>query len=164
MARQRGTGDLDRAVAARASSRHGVIRRVELVALGMGRNAIDHRLKAGRLFQMHRGIYLVGHTIAAPMSWEAAAVLASGPGALVSNDSAGHLWKLLPRPGRGQPRPHELSKRHAVDVTVVGRDPGRRPGIRLHRVDDLDRRDIRAIEGPRHVAGSDLAGSRCMSQ
>jgi very-short-patch-repair endonuclease len=34
-----------------------------------------------------------------------------------------------------------------VDVTVTGRDPGRKPGIRIHRVTALCAHDIRAIGG-----------------
>jgi hypothetical protein len=138
---------LDRVAAARASRLHGVIGHGELLELGMGRHAINHRLKTGRLHRMHRGVYLVGHLAAPPMAWEAAAVLATGPGALISHCSAGHLWKLLPRPGRGQPRPHERPERHDVDVTVVARSAAQRDGIHVHRAPELDPRDIRRIDG-----------------
>ena len=145
--RRRKTDHPDVAAAARASQRNGVLGRDELLSLGMSRNAIDHRLKNGRLFPMHRGVYLVGHTAAPPLAWETAAILACGPGALISHYSAGHLCELLSAPGRGQPRPHERPERHDVDITVVGRDPGCRPGIRLHRVEALDRSDIAQIRG-----------------
>jgi very-short-patch-repair endonuclease len=135
---------LERAISSRACRQKGAITRRQLYSLGMSRHAIDRRLRSGRFHPMHRGVYLVGHTAPA-MAWEAAAILACGPRAAVSHASAGHLWRLLPR--RSRPRPHERSERHEVDVTAVGRDPGRRPGIRLHRVDDLDPRDIRSIDG-----------------
>jgi very-short-patch-repair endonuclease len=137
----------DRAAAVQASRRHGVIGDGELRAVGMGQDAVDYRVKTGRLFPMHRGVYLLGHTAAPPLAWESAAVLACGAGAVVSHRSAGHLWKLLPRPGRSRPRPHELGRRHDVDITIAGRDCGQRPGIRLHRVVALDPRDVRTIDG-----------------
>jgi very-short-patch-repair endonuclease len=137
----------DREAAAQASRRNGVIAHRELVAAGLGKDAIGHRLRTGRLFPMHRGVYLLGHTAAPPLAWESAAILACGHGALVSHESAGHLWELLPRPRPSRRRPHELSERHDVDVTIAGRDCGQRPGIRLHRVAAFDTRDARTIHG-----------------
>jgi very-short-patch-repair endonuclease len=82
---------------------------------------------------MFRGVYLVGHRIAPLGAWEIAAVLACGKGAVVSHLSAARLLTLLPYPA--QPRP--------IHVTVCGRQPNARPGIRRHRVRHLDPRDIR---------------------
>jgi very-short-patch-repair endonuclease len=53
-----------------------------------------------------------------------AAVLASGPDAVVSHESAGALWGLLPSEREKEP----------VHVTTMGADRGRRPGICPHRV------------------------------
>jgi hypothetical protein len=39
---------------------HGVIARWQLLQLGFSRHAIDHRLKTGRLFRIHAGVYAVG--------------------------------------------------------------------------------------------------------
>jgi very-short-patch-repair endonuclease len=60
-----------------------------------------------------------------------AAVLASGPGALLSHWSAAALWRIMPERSR------------AVDVMTPGRCPRTRPGIRIHRVIALDPRDDR---------------------
>jgi very-short-patch-repair endonuclease len=52
-----------------------------------------------------------------------------------SHRSAAWLWRLLPAAtGR-------------VELTVAGRDSRSRPGIRVHRVRDLDRREIRKLGG-----------------
>jgi very-short-patch-repair endonuclease len=77
---------------------------------------------AGRLHCVHRGVYAVGHSGLSQAGRWMAAVLAWGPGAVLSHLAAGALWRLIPCPP-------ELS-----DVTVPtsgGRH--RRAGIRLHR-------------------------------
>jgi very-short-patch-repair endonuclease len=127
----------ERAIAAIAGRQHGVIARAQLLEIGLEPRAIDRRIEAGRLHRQHRGIYLVGHRAAAPKAREMAAALACGPGAVVSHRSAAQLWALLPYPARDR----------AVEVTVPTRDPGEKPGIRVHRVRALDRRDVRTCDG-----------------
>jgi very-short-patch-repair endonuclease len=61
-----------------------------------------------------------------------AAVLACGGGAVISHHTAAYRWQLLPYPAQQRP----------VDITVAGRYPGRRAGIKVHRVVSLDRRDF----------------------
>ncbi len=56
---------LDRAIAQLAARQHGVVTRQQLLALGLGRGAIEARLKGGRLHVVHSGVYLVGHTASA---------------------------------------------------------------------------------------------------
>lgn len=74
-------------------------------------------------------MYLVGHPTPAPLAREVAALLACGPGAVLSHLSAAALWHLLPfRDGD-------------IDVTVAGRDCGRRAGVRVHRVRHLHEAD-----------------------
>jgi hypothetical protein len=46
------------------------------------------------------------------------------------------------RAGRYQLLPYRAQS-GPVDITVVGRQVARRPGIRIHRVRSLDRRDVR---------------------
>ena len=64
-----------------------------------------------------------------------AAVLACGNDAVVSHHAAASLWSL--------PVPDV----DAIDVSVAGRNPGARPGLRIHVVERLDRRDVRVHEG-----------------
>ena len=126
----------DRAVARVAAAQHGVVTRAQLEAIGFGRGAIAHRLAQARLHRLHRGVYLVGHPVAPPLARELAALLACGPGAVLSHRTAGELWGLLPA-GEGN---------REVDITVVGRNP-RHPGIRVHRVRRLEARHLMARRG-----------------
>jgi predicted transcriptional regulator of viral defense system len=125
----------DRAIAEIAARQRGVVSRAQLLAAGIHGDAIKRRLRSGRLHPMHRGVYLVGHPTPMERAREIAAVLACGPGAVVSHRSAGYLWQLLPYPAKPGP----------VDVTVPGREPARRAGIRIHSVEALARCDIRTI-------------------
>src|SRR3954470_14936595 len=71
----------DGEIAALATRQHGVIARVQLVEIGLSLDAIDYRLKLGRLQPLHRGVYAVGHRALTRHGRWMAAVLAGGPGA-----------------------------------------------------------------------------------
>jgi very-short-patch-repair endonuclease len=79
-----------------ASRQHGVVGRRQLLALGLGRRAIDHRVERGRLLVLHRGVYAVGHRALTQRGRWMAAVLAAGPGAVLSHRSAAALWRIRP--------------------------------------------------------------------
>ena len=83
---------------------------------------------------MHRGVYAVGHRVLRAEGHRLAAVLACGPGAVLSHRSAAAHWGLL---GTDQER---------VDVTAPATRHGI-PGIRLHRSRSLDARDTTSHEG-----------------
>lgn len=116
---------VERALAAIASRQHGVVAHGQLTALGFGRGAIQHRLALGRLHRIHRGVYAVGHSAITPRGRWLAAVIACGPGALLSHRDAGALWEL--RAGVAAP----------VDVIYPGRSRYGRPGLSLHHVRHL---------------------------
>jgi predicted transcriptional regulator of viral defense system len=124
----------DLVVAAIAGRQHGVVARSQLLAMGLGRGAISHRLAAGRLHRIHGGVYAVGHSVLTGRGRWTAAVLACGSDALLSHRSAAALWGI----GFGaSPR---------IDVTVARRSRRGRPGIAVHQVrgltpDERDRRD-----------------------
>jgi len=118
-----------------ATAQHGFVTYAQLRAVGIGPNAIAHRVERGRLHRWHTGVYLVGHEAVPPLGHEMAAVLACGEGALISHRTAASLWSLPAPTG------------DAVDVTVVGRDPGRRRGVRVHRVRFLHPTDLRRHQG-----------------
>ena len=124
----------DRAIAAIAARRHGVVTLGELAAAGLGRGAVAHRVAERRLTRLHRGVYLVG-PLTGPLSREVAAVLALGPGAMLSHRSAAALWGFVP-PWRGD-----------VDVTVPGRKVRHRGGVRAHRTDRMPPTDVGQREG-----------------
>jgi hypothetical protein len=109
----------DRDVAELARRQHGVVSRQQLLAIGLGRRAIEERLARGRLHPIHRGVYAVGHLALTTEGRWMAAVLACGPGAVLSHRTAGQLWGLVPRSGA------------APEVTRPRKFSGR-PGIRAH--------------------------------
>jgi very-short-patch-repair endonuclease len=125
----------DRAIAALAAKQHGVVSRAQILSAGIERGAITRRVRAGRLHPVHRGVYLVGHPVPTEGARELAAILACGPGSVVSHRSAGHLWRLLPY--QANPGP--------VDVTVAARKLATTPRIRIHCVGALEPRDFRTL-------------------
>lgn len=118
-----------------ASRQRGLIVREQLVAAGIGRGAIGHRVANGSLARVHRGVYLVGHDAPVPYVQEMAAALRYRGFAIVSHRSAAAVWHLLP-----QPSP-------VVDLTAVGADIRSSPGIRVTQTNGLDRRDFRWRDG-----------------
>jgi hypothetical protein len=85
---------VDAAIAALAKRQHGIVARGQLTDLGLGRGAIEHRVRCGRLHPLHRGVYAVGHRALRREAWWLATVLAAGPGAALSYRSAAELWGM----------------------------------------------------------------------
>src|SRR3954464_8327613 len=85
---------VEEAIAALASRQHGVVSRAQLLDLGVGPDAIKHRVALGRLHPLHRGVYAVGHRALRSEAWWMAAVLAAGAGAALSYRSAAELWGI----------------------------------------------------------------------
>ena len=81
-----------------------------------------------------RGVFAVGHPILRPEGRRLAAVLACGPGAVLSHRSAAAHWGLL------------ATDQTRVDVAAPRSRDGV-PGIRLHRPRCLDDRDTTTHEG-----------------
>jgi hypothetical protein len=86
----------------------------------MGSGAISVRLERGQLHELHRGVYVVGFRRISTKGRWMGAVLACGPGAVLSHRSAARLWRLIPP--RAEP----------VDVAAPNRQV-RREGIEAHR-------------------------------
>jgi predicted transcriptional regulator of viral defense system len=129
MKTQRGVvGAIDLAIAAVAGPQHGVIAVWQLLDLGLGRGAIEHRVRSGRLYRLHRGVYAVGHRPLSPLAHAMAAVLACGPGAALSHRSAAALWGV--------------NKHHPSTPEVTTRAGRLRPGIRIHRSCTLTDADV----------------------
>ena len=124
----------ERALAALAGRQHGVVAREQLRRLGLGRDAVRRRIEAGRLLRLYDGVYAAGHFALTADSRRMAAVLACGPGALLSHRAAGALWGCVRAPA-------------ALEVTTP-RSRRPRPGIVMHRsrlIHPDDRAVIRAI-------------------
>jgi predicted transcriptional regulator of viral defense system len=85
----------DQWVAELAAGQWGVVSVAQLRALGLGKDAVQRRERAGRLHRVHRGVYAVGHTVLPREGRWLAAVLACGEGAVLSHRSAAAHWGLL---------------------------------------------------------------------
>ena len=117
-------------IARLAERQHGLVSRRQLLAAGLTRHAIAHRVRAGRLHCLSRGVYAVGHRLLSSEAHWMAAVLAGGPGAVLSHRSAGALWRIR-------------SRRGIVDVTVPS-SRRQRPGITWH-VSNLPADEITSV-------------------
>ncbi len=132
----------DREIGLLAKRQHGVVSRTQLTTLGLGEDAIDSRLSAGRLFRLHHGVYAVGHPNVPREGRWLAATLSGGAGAVLSHCSAAELWGIrgvrdrdriditLPRATRSPGtvrrhevplRPDEMTKRRRIPVTSLVR-------------------------------------------
>jgi hypothetical protein len=67
----------------------------QLQGLGLSRDAVGRRLRAGRLHRVHRGVYAVGHPLLSRHGVWLAAVLAVD-GAVLGHRAAGALWGIRP--------------------------------------------------------------------
>lgn len=106
-----------------AERQHGVVAWRQLISLGMTEGQIKSRIRDGQLIPLHRGVFAVGHRRLGLYGEWMAAVLACGPGAVLSYGTAAQLWGI-----RGSRRPIEVTR-------VSGH---RRPhGVRLHQTRSL---------------------------
>ncbi len=126
----------DLEVARLAERQHGVVDLAQLRAAGLGRGAIDLRLRSGRLHRLHRGVFAVGHARVSREGRWLAAVLALGPGAALSHTSAAALWEL---------RRTSAAAIHVTVPTAGGRS--RRARILVHRSVTLRAADIEERDG-----------------
>jgi predicted transcriptional regulator of viral defense system len=117
---ERSTHPVDAAIAAIAARQHGVIARIQLLRLGLGRGAIELRVRRGRLHVIHRGVYAVRYARLTIHGRWMAAVLASGEETRLTFRSAGMLWGI------------RRTERGLIEVTSPHRGRGR-PGIQRHR-------------------------------
>jgi very-short-patch-repair endonuclease len=132
---------LSRAVWALARRQHGVVARRQLIELGASRSWIEHRIARGRLHPIHRGVYAVGRPELTREGRWMAAVLACGPGAHLSHQSAGAGWQMLPkRPKIGAP----TAPIHVCMDAALFRQP---PAIRVHRTSTLVPDDLTTHRG-----------------
>jgi hypothetical protein len=118
---------LRKSIAQLAGRQWGHVTRAQLRALDIPSGTIDAWVRRGVLILVHAGVYAVGYRREDPIARACAAVLACGPGAVLSHDSALALWGL-----RRWPRVHEVITPGCV----------RRPGIRAHRSRTLRRAEI----------------------
>jgi hypothetical protein len=120
--------ELEARVLALAKAQHGHFARSQLLAVGLGRGAIDGRIESGEYVRVHRGVYGIAPRRDDPVSRAAAAVLAGGPGAVLSHGSAGTLWGFL--------------RYWTFPFEIIAKGERERPGITTHRCRSLKPRDI----------------------
>lgn len=80
-----------------AERQHGVVSRRQLRGIGVSDDAIDRAVAAGRLHPVFRGVYAVGRPGVGQRGRMMGAVLACGPGTVVSHRSAAALLGLIDR-------------------------------------------------------------------
>jgi hypothetical protein len=120
----------DAALAALGAEQHGVVHLDQLADLGLTARAVQKRAHGGRLHRIHQGVYsLVPRELLKREGLWIAAVLACGPGALLSHRSAAALQELMPSGGV------------KIDVTVPRRAARAHDGIKVHRSTTLSDTD-----------------------
>lgn len=124
----------DRAIAELAARQHGVFSTAQLLEAGLTRRAIEYRIEARRLYRVHRGVLsIVPRELMTRNAFFMAAVLAGGPGAVLSHRSAAALWGMRGASGG------------RVEITVP-KKLGRRLGLRAHRA-QLPGDEITTVDG-----------------
>ncbi len=116
------------AIATLAGRQHGVVARSQLAEAGLSPQRIKTLVGRGHLHPIHRGVFAVGHPRLSQEARWLAAVLACGPGAVLSHGPAGQLLGILDR-----------RQRFALHVSVTAdRSPA---GIVTHRPRSLPSAD-----------------------
>jgi very-short-patch-repair endonuclease len=111
---------LDELVAALGSGQGDAVSHRQLLEAGVSAKAIRWLVRRGRLHRRHHGVYSVGRADLQPEGVWWAAVLACGPGALLSHRcAAAHDGTIN-------------TAQSVVDVTVPGVEGRSRRGIRIH--------------------------------
>jgi predicted transcriptional regulator of viral defense system len=118
-----------------ALDQHGVVTLEQLEGLGLTEEAILKRVARGRLHRIHQRVYSLTPGVLTERGAFMAAVLACGPGAVLSHRSAAYLWGLVP------------TWEGPIDVTAPNRR-GRSPdGVAAHRDGSLQPIDKTSLHG-----------------
>lgn len=128
--------DVEERIGIVARKQHGVLTVAQLLEAGLSRGAVQRRVGAGVFQRLHHGVYLVS-PLELPFARKMAAVLACGPSALLSRDSAAATWGMIP------------VRANAIDisVTVIGRTAAPQPGIRVASTMRMDASERTCFEG-----------------
>ena len=127
--------NLDEPVGRLAGRQHGVVSRAQLLHLGLTTSAILHRTRRGWLRPLHRRVFSVGITELSKLGRWMGAVLACGPDALLSHQSAVELWEIR----KAGPGP--------IEITLTTASKRRVHGLVIHRRTVLGPPDRRARHG-----------------
>lgn len=114
---------------------HGAVSRAQLARLGFTRHEIAGMIRAGWLHRVHPAVYAVGRRSLGPRGRWMAAVLACGPGALLSHRSAAALHGI------------RRSSQEAIEVTVPSDRARALAGVRTYRCRRLASEDRTVVDG-----------------
>jgi very-short-patch-repair endonuclease len=110
------------------------VARGQLLDAGLSPTMIRDRVRSGRLLPLHPGVYAVGHDRLRREGRWLAAVLAVGPGAVLSHRDAAGLHGL------------RAANRARVDVSTAGRARSSAK-VAVHRTRSLDAQDVATVQG-----------------
>ncbi len=117
-------------VATLLRDQEGALAHWQLLQVGVGAEAIRYRVRCGRYVVVYPGVYAVGHSKLSRLGHLWAAILAGGPGSLLSHQSAGHEWAVLLSPNAS-----------LIHVTTMLRRPRRLGNIVFHRAKQIHPND-----------------------
>jgi Protein of unknown function (DUF559) len=127
---------VDAALGRLAAGQNGVFELCQMVELGLSASGVRSRASRAQLYLVYPRVYsLVPPSLLTREGWFMAAVLACGPGAVLSHRSASALEGL------------RRTERSGIDVTVPGRSGRRHAGIDVHRSTTLRPEDVTRIKG-----------------
>ena len=125
----------DEAIVALGVAQHCVFGLDQLYALGLSMSAVHKRKARSRLHRIHQSVYsLVPRELLTRRGHWMAAVLACGPGAVLSHRTAAALHGIRD------------TQRARIDVSVPTRSALRRHGIDVHRAPSLQPQDITVVD------------------
>ena len=124
--------EFERRLARRAASQSGLIKRQQLLAIGLSDRQVDGCIRGGRLVTLHRGVFLVaGAPLNDAVRLRAATLITGG---VASHRSAAHLLGLIDSP----PSRPEI---------ILGPTGNTRVPFITHRSADLLSRDTTSVNG-----------------
>ncbi len=115
----RSSADADQAISVLAADQDGRVAHRQLVRVGVSDDQIAHRIAAGRLHRLQRGVYAAGHPGETNQTRLRGALLAVGDDGLISHLAAAGAYEIAPHP-------------LVIDLTSP-RKLRSRDGIRSHR-------------------------------
>jgi hypothetical protein len=119
-----------------AERQHGVFSTWQLLNQGVNERIVESRRKGGLLVPLHQGVYALAHKPLGKEGRAMAAVLACGPGAVLSHFSAGHHWGLC-----GSKGPTEVLRQSG------GLEPTSHERVRLHQTRRLQSYEVTVERG-----------------
>jgi very-short-patch-repair endonuclease len=117
-----------------AGRQHGIVSRKQSEGAGVSSETINRWIRKDRLHRIHRGVYALGHDAITIRGRWMAAVLASGPGAVLSHRSATALWGIW---GSGTGETYVIVPRHTGSHRSIKRHFGALPDDEITTLDGI---------------------------